>query len=267
MENKKHRKRNITLLIVLQGFVVLTIVAQLFHRNYYNVFLCVLTLALFNLPKFVGKKFNVELPSVLESIILLFIFSAEILGEIQSFYTIIPHWDTMLHVLNGFLMAAIGFAMIDILNNDPRFHINMSPYFVAFVAFCFSMTVGVLWEFFEFAVDSFLKYDMQKDKIITSFSSVALNPSGLNDPVKFGDVIKTVITYIENGEVKEYTVGGYLDIGIIDTMKDLLVNLIGAAVFSIIGIFYIKNRGKGNIAKNLIPKLKAANKENENQIE
>ena len=116
MENKKHRKRNITLLVVLQGLVVLTIVAQLYHKNYYNVFLCVLTLALFNIPKFVGKKFNVELPSVLESIILLFIFSAEILGEIQNFYTIIPHWDTMLHVLNGFLMAAIGFAMIDVFN-------------------------------------------------------------------------------------------------------------------------------------------------------
>ena len=256
MENKKHRKRNITLLVVLQGLVVLTIVAQLYHKNYYNVFLCVLTLALFNIPKFVGKKFNVELPSVLESIILLFIFSAEILGEIQNFYTIIPHWDTMLHVLNGFLMAAIGFAMIDVFNNDPRFHFNVSPYFVAFVAFCFSMTVGVIWEFFEFAVDSFLKYDMQKDSIITSFSSVRLNPSGLNEPLKFADISKTIITYMENDTIKEFSVKGYLDIGLMDTMKDLIVNLIGAAVFSVIGIFYIKNRGKRSVANYLIPKLK-----------
>ncbi len=65
------------------------------------------------------------------------IFSAEILGEIQSFYTIIPFWDTLLHTINGFMMAAIGFAMIDILNQSPNFHMNLSPIFVAFIAFCF----------------------------------------------------------------------------------------------------------------------------------
>lgn len=253
MEYKKHRKRNITLLIVLQGLVVLTIGAQIYHKNYYNVFLCVLTLALFNIPKIMDKKFNVKLPTVLESTILLFIYAAEILGEIQSFYTIIPHWDTLLHTLNGFIMAAIGFAMIDILNDDPRVHMNMSPHFVAFVAFCFSMTIGVLWEFFEFTVDTFLKYDMQKDFIVTSFSSVAINTSGLNDPVKLTDIVKTIINY---GNGQQYVINGYLDIGIRDTMKDLLVNLIGAAVFSVIGMFYIKHRGKGKIASSLIPTLK-----------
>lgn len=253
MENKKQRKRNITLLIVLQGLVVLTIGAQIYHRNFYNVFLCVLTLALFNIPKIIDKRFNVKLPTVLESTILLFIYAAEILGEIQSFYTIIPHWDTLLHTLNGFIMAAIGFVMIDILNDDPRVHMNMSPYFVAFVAFCFSMTIGVIWEFFEFGVDSFLKYDMQKDFIVTSFSSVAINPSGLNDPVKLTDITKTIINY---GNGQQYVINGYLDVGIRDTMKDLLVNLIGASVFSVIGMFYIKHRGKGRIASSLIPELK-----------
>lgn len=255
MEGKRHKKRNITLLIVLQGLVVLTIGAQIYHRNYYNVFLCVLTLALFNIPKFVDKKFNVELPTLLECTILLFIYAAEILGEIQSFYTIIPYWDTLLHTLNGFIMAAIGFAMIDILNDDPRVHMNMSPYFVAFVAFCFSMTIGVVWEFFEFGMDTLFRQDMQKDAIVNTFSSVLINPSGLNDSVRITDVAKTVIEY---GNGQTYVVNGYLDIGIRDTMKDLLVNLIGAAVFSVIGMFYIKHRGKGKLADSLIPKLKKA---------
>ena len=226
---KKHTKRNLTLLIMLQGFVVLTAAAQIYHRNYYNVFLCVLTLLLFNLPKIIDKKFNVKLPSTLESIILLFIFAAEILGEIQSFYTIIPYWDTMLHVLNGFIMAAIGFAMIDILNNDPRFHISMSQYFVAFVAFCFSMTIGVVWEFFEFTMDALFKYDMQKDYLLKTFSSVIINPTGLNDPIKLTDITKTVITHSGG----ESVIHGYIDIGIVDTMADLFVNLIGAAIFSV----------------------------------
>ena len=80
-------------------------------------------------------------------------------------------------------MAAIGFALIDILNQDPRFHINMSPFFVAFVAFCFSMTVGVVWEFFEFGMDQIFGMDMQKDFIVNAIHSATLNPNGLNGTV------------------------------------------------------------------------------------
>ena len=210
--------------------------------DYYSVFLCVLTLALFNIPYLVENWLKVDLPVVLESIILLFIFSAEILGEIGSFYTHIPWWDTMLHTLNGFLMAAIGFALIDILNNSPKFHITMSPLFVAFVAFCFSMTVGVVWEFFEFFMDYFALTDMQKDRMVTDISSVLINPSGLNDTIIIKDIESTAVT-LKDGTVQVFQ-GGYLDIGIIDTMKDLLVNLIGAVVFSVIGYFYIIGRNK-----------------------
>lgn len=156
------KKGRFVLLLVLQILVVLTMVAEIFNRNFYNVFLCLLTLVLFNIPRFVDLKLNIKLPTMLEVVILLFIFAAEILGEIQSFYTIFPYWDTVLHTINGFIMAAIGFALIDILNQDPRFHINMSPFFVAFVAFCFSMTVGVVWEFFEFGMDQIFGMDMQK---------------------------------------------------------------------------------------------------------
>ncbi len=91
-------------------------------------------------------------------------------------------------------MAAIGFAMIDILNQDPHFHINMSPLFVAFVAFCFSMTIGVIWEFFEYGMDQFFLTDMQKDWYVPNISSVLLNPSGLNDPI----IIKR---YYQNGHI------------------------------------------------------------------
>lgn len=101
------------------------------------------------------QTLGVTIPVGLETVILIFIFSAEILGEIHAFYVKIPIWDTVLHTTNGFLMAAIGFALIDLFNRSDRFSIKMSPYFVAFFAFCFSMTVGVLWEFFEFSMDWF----------------------------------------------------------------------------------------------------------------
>lgn len=186
--------------LVLQIFVVLTTISQFFHQNYNNVFLCLLTLILFNIPKIVEYRIHIELPTLLEVVILLFIFSAEILGEIHSFYTRIPHWDTMLHTLNGFLMAAIGFAMIDILNRDSRFHISMSPLFVAFVAFCFSMTIGVIWEFFEFSMDQLAGMDMQKDFIVSSVHSVALDPNGLNEVVSIPNIDQTVLYYTQNGE-------------------------------------------------------------------
>ncbi len=255
----RKRGRGIVYFILL-ALVIIVMVARAFRRDYYAVFLCVLTLLLFNIPRIVDRRFNVELPNVLETVILLFVFSAEILGEIGSFYTYISWWDSMLHTVNGFLMAAIGFALIDILNNSPKFHISLSPIFVALVAFCFSMTVGVVWEFFEFAMDSLTATDMQKDFFINGFSSVALNPSGLNNPIRLADITETVIRYTENGFPAEYVIsGGYLDIGIIDTMKDLIVNCIGAAVFSLIGYLYIIGRNKGIFAAKFIPRMKTKN--------
>lgn len=242
---------------ILIAAVVLMMVMRGLDGDYYSVFLGALTLALFNIPLIVDRTFNLKLPDLLEIIVLLFAFCAEILGEIGSFYTYISWWDTMLHTVNGFIMAALGFALIDLLNNSPKFHFNLSPLFVAFVAFCFSMTVGVIWEFFEFFMDTVCSMDMQKDSIVNSISSVMLNPSGLNSEIRISGITDTVIHYTKNGEQLEYLIeGGYLDIGIFDTMKDLIVNCIGAVVFSIIGYFYIVGRNKSNIAKKFIPQLK-----------
>lgn len=251
------RNRDLTIYVVLRLLVIATIIIQAIRGNYENVFLGILTLILFMIPTIVDKKLNIKLPNVLETIILLFIFSAEILGEIQNFYGIFPFWDTMLHTINGFLCAAIGFSLIDILNQSEEFHLKMSPIFVALVAFCFSMTIGVLWEFFEFGADTFFKMDMQKDRISSSISSVLINEEKKNMPIKIENIQEEVIKYNENGEIRELKVnGGHLDIGLKDTMKDLLVNFIGAVVFSIIGLLYIKNRDGYRFAENFIPTLK-----------
>ena len=103
------RKRTVAAVYVLLRFlVILTMVAQFFNGNYESVFLCLLTLVLFLLPTILERALMVDLPNTLEVIILLFIFSAEILGEISAFYTTFQGWDTILHTLNGFLCAAIG---------------------------------------------------------------------------------------------------------------------------------------------------------------
>ncbi len=246
---RENLKKRTTVELVLIALVVLSVVRQFFLGSYHNMFLGILTLILFMIPELIEKKVGVVIPTGLKSIILIFIFAAEILGEINAFYIKIPIWDTILHTTNGFLMAAIGFALIDLFNRSEKFSLKMSPYFVAFTAFCFSMTVGVVWEFFEFGMDWFFHTDMQKDWILPAISSVKLDPVGANNPVRV-----TIESVVINGE--EWNFGGYLDIGIVDTMKDLIVNFIGAVVFSVIGIVYLKQRGKGKLASALIPQVK-----------
>ncbi|MDR0858295.1 MAG: hypothetical protein LBN97_04620 [Oscillospiraceae bacterium] len=197
--NKKLQWVYRILYIIVFGIIIL----EVLNRAWYNVFLCVLTILLWSIPQFIERRAKINIPDTLEVIVLLFIFAAEILGELREYYSTYIYWDTMLHTTNGFLCAAIGLSLINIINNSPKFTFSLSPPFVIFVAFCFSMTVGVLWEFFEFGCDLFLGTNMQKDTILAD---------------------------------------GTIDIGLIDTMTDMFVNFLGAAVFSVIGFFFVKNQ-------------------------
>lgn len=209
MELREH-KSSFMVYLILRILVIVMLVLQVLNQNYENVFLCILTLLLLIVPSFVQVTFKIELPTTLEIIVLFFIFAAEILGEINEFYLLFPFWDTVLHTLNGFLAAAIGFSLVDLLNRSERTVFNLSPVFTAIVAFCFSMTIDQIRE-------------------------VMINGQPLG-------------------------VGGYLDIGLIDTMEDLFVNFIGAAVFSVIGFFYVRSRGKG-VAGIFIPRRKRAERD------
>ncbi|MBQ7399678.1 MAG: hypothetical protein IJW06_04355 [Clostridia bacterium] len=243
----KEHKVTFAVYVVLRLIVIAVLILSLINRRFENVFVCSLTLVLFLVPAFFQKNFGIQLPSTLEIIIMLFIFAAEILGEIGAYYVKVPLWDTMLHTTNGFLCAAIGFSLVDLLNRNNRFKFHLSPLYLSIVAFCFSMTIGVLWEMFEFGADMLFATDMQKDFVVTKISSVALDETLSNKAV----IVENISEVYINGE--PLGLGGYLDIGIIDTMKDLIVNFIGAVVFSVIGFFYVKSRGKSRFAKRFIP--------------
>ncbi len=245
---------------VLRLLVIVTMVLQIINGKYENAFICLLTLVLFVLPSILERKLRIEFPNTLEIIVLFFIFAANILGEIQEFYILVPHWDTWLHTINGFLFAAVGFSIINLLNEDKHVAMSLSPLSMAAVAFCFSMTIGVLWEFFEWFADLWLGFDMQKDTILSGISSVMLHPEGRNDPAAI-EGIKDVIVVLEDGTQVTLGLGGYLDIGLMDTMKDMFVNLIGAVVFSFIGYFYVKSKGEGKFARMFIPQVEDKKKE------
>ena len=235
--------------VVLRLIVVAELVLSILRGEYESAFICLLVLILFILPFFIQQNFGIQLPTTLEIIILLFIFAAEILGELEGYFITYPNWDTMLHTTTGFLCAATGFALIDILNRNSRIKFHLSPIYVALAAFCFSMTVGVLWEFFEFGMDRLFHLDMQKDTVVQSITSVMLDPTNSNTPVTIDGIHSVAV----NG--KDLGFDGYLDIGLYDTMEDLFVNFIGAVTFSVIGYFYIKHRGKRKLARAFIPTL------------
>ena len=263
MKNRKEKlkkvqpysnKTTLTVYLVLRGLIILIMVRAVLRGNYESVFLCALSLVLLILPSILQKRLYITLPSTLEIVILLFIFAAEILGELASFYVRVPNWDTMLHTVNGFLCAAVGFALVDMINRNERFSLKLSPVYLAIVAFCFSMTVGVLWEFFEFAADRFLGLDMQKDTVLSAIGSVALDPTMSNKVVRVKDIADVIIVH-SDGSQQTLGLGGYLDVGLFDTMKDLFVNFIGAVVFSVIGYFYVKQEGKSKFASRFIPRV------------
>ena len=231
---------------VLRFIVIVSLVLSCIRKDYESAWVCVLVLVLYMLPRIVQQNFHIELPSALEIIILVLIFAGEILGELRSYFIYFPHWDTLLHTTSGFVSAAFGYSMVDLLNRNKPEHIQLSPLYLALVSFCFSMTVGVIWEFFEFGMDNFFHMDMQKDTVIHAFSSVNLDPTASNIPVRVEDITDVAVNGTSLG------LGGYLDIGLYDTMEDLFVNFIGALTFSVIGYFSAKS-GKNSIAKNFVP--------------
>lgn len=257
----KHEKKypysnrsSLSVYLTLRALIILSMVRAVMRGDYQSVFLCALSLVLLILPSVFAHRLDLRLPGALEIVILLFIFAAEILGEINSFYVRVPHWDTMLHTINGFLCAAVGFALVDLLNRNDRFSLELSPKYLAITAFCFSMTVGVVWEFFEYGMDCLLGLDMQKDTIVHAIHSVALDPTNSNITVHIRDIADVIIVH-SDGTQQSLGIGGYLDVGIRDTMKDLWVNLIGAVTFSVIGYIATAHREKNTFASKFIPEV------------
>lgn len=251
MAYKETKRSSLAIYLILRFLVVICMILQVIRGDLNNALLCLLSLVLLFAPLFIQNKYEITLPDSLEISIYLFIFSAEILGEINNFYGIIPHWDTCLHTINGFLATAVGFSLVDLLNKNSK-DINLSPFYLCLVAFCFSMTIGILWEFFEYGGDKLVKFDMQKDTLITNISSVYINPDNENKPVVVDNIGKTEI-FDKDGKLLYVIDGGYLDIGLNDTMKDLFVNFIGALVFSFFAYIGLKNNKRSSVVKNFVP--------------
>ena len=197
-------------------FIIMTagvIAVSFLTTQWETLFSGLITLALFLLPTVFSKRTKIHIPTAFQIVILLFIFASMYLGELRDYFYRYAWWDSMLHSASAVMLAYIGFLLIFTLNKDKNINLKLSPFFISLFAFCFAMTVGVVWEIFEYAVDSFLGYNMQKAR---------------NLELIYGEFDTRL--------------------GLLDTMRDFIVNSIGALTVSIIGYCYSKRKMKNDNA-------------------
>ncbi len=182
---------------------------------------CLLGIVALFIPSIISKKWKIIIPSSMYMIYIIFLYAAIFLGEVRDFYYRIPHWDTILHTFSGAALGALGFSVVNLLNKQEKLKVNLSPFFVALFSLCFAIAMGVVWEIYEFSFDGLLGLNMQKFAL-------------------------------ENG------VNLVGRAALSDTMKDLIVDSIGALTTSILGYISLKYK-KGWIDKLLITENEKSN--------
>jgi len=165
---------------------------------------CLLGILVIHVPSILARRFHFELPVVLYTLYIIFLYCAIFLGEVRNFYYVIPFWDTILHAFSSLMLGFFGLMVISILNRDEHTVMNLSPLFVVMFAFCFAVTFNTIWEIYEFTIDSLMNLNMQK--YIAADGTVFIGHAAL-----------------------------------LDTMKDIIVDVSGAFVAAVIGYFSIKN--------------------------
>lgn len=174
---------------------------------------CALGLVVMFLPSLLEHRFNISIPSYMSVMYFVFLYCAIYLGEVRSFYYLIPRWDTFLHAMSAMMLGTLGFSLVSILNDSPGTRVNLSPYFVALFAFCFALTVGVLWEIYEFCFDGLLRMNMQKFRLENGVELVG----------------RAALT---------------------DTMEDMITDAIGALIVSIVGGLTLKKKSAQSASSN-----------------
>ena len=236
------------LLILLHGITLALLVRSLVAGQWGHVGLCVLCIALYALPALLGLVFRASIPPLLYGIAACFAAAANLGGEVSGFYLQFPFWDAALHFIWGVLAAVIGYSMPDLLSRKEGISRAMPKAVAVLLSVSFSMLIAVLWEFIEYAVDFWFHTDMQKDCWVNSIYSVFLQPEELNQAQQVD-----ISSIIVNGNPWP----AYLDIGLRDTMSDLLWTFIGAIPGAALVLTDYRHSGRSRILRSLLPRPKS----------
>lgn len=231
-------------LLILKALVTALMLQKLLAHKMVHAGLCFLTLLLYEIPLLL-RLFRMYTPPLFQITVALFATAANICGEMFEFYLTIPLWDSMLHIIWGFLASIVGVAFFDILSRRNGAIFSFSPGFLLMLALSFAGLTSIVWELFEYGMDTFFATDMQKDCYLSVVNSLLLNPDGINVPVS--EAIETVAV---NGSIWN----GYIDIGLHDTMTDILLNTIGS-LFSSLFIYFGQRKSRSALMfRSLMPR-------------
>lgn len=224
--------------LACQIFAVVTFFMLLSGKQYDRLLLAAGTVILALVPEMMERLFRYRISTPFY-LFCLFYAIGPMLGHCHNLYYLLPGWDKMLHIFGGVVFAVLGIHLFGRFAGEGRKKI----FFGALFALCFSMAVSVLWEFVEFAADRLFPVDMQSDTVIDSILSYSLG-NGLGVAGTFENITSVMV----NGEA--LPIAGYLDIGLMDTMWDMLLETIGGLAAA---VFYLIDKGRHSV---LMPREK-----------
>lgn len=248
-----YSKTTMFIYLVIKILIILILSTLMFKKELSDIFLCIAVFFLLDLPFYLSKKLKIKIPNCLIICSFVYLFFTQILGEVCHFYQLVPHWDSLVHFLNGFLSSSIGFSLIMLLNSR-KMVFKLSIPFIILNTICFASTVGLIWEILEYGADNILKLDSQNDRYINEINTITLDPKNEGDIISIKNIGYTILYDKDNIELIK--LDGYLDIGIHDTMKDLIVNTLGTITFVIFEYLYMVNNKKYYFMENFIIKRK-----------
>lgn len=235
--------------VLLNLIIIINAIIEIINGNITNIVICVVSIILLFFPNFLEKKLNIKVPYILKILIYFYIFGTQILGEVNHFYLRVKYWDKIFHGLHGVIGSSIGFSLVYLLNKNS-IHKVFKPFFVVLTAFCISISISVIWEVLEYTLDISFKTDSQNDRYIDSINTVYLDSKKEGNVIKIDDISYVVLYDKNNNELKK--LNGYLDIGLFDTMNDLIINIVTSLLFCFYSYWYLLNKEKYCVINNFV---------------
>ncbi len=173
---KIYEKVQVVFTIIMQLIFVLSFALGVFWRNWVAAFISLVAMVSIWLPIFFIKKRKIHIPISFTFFATLFIYASLFFGEIRDFYFRFWWWDSLLHFTSGIALGFVGFLIIySLYQNGP---LKSNPGIVALFSFCFALSLGALWEIFEFAMDSFFGLNMQKSGLVDTMWDLIMDALG-----------------------------------------------------------------------------------------
>ncbi|NLY55988.1 MAG: hypothetical protein GX058_05715 [Firmicutes bacterium] len=175
---KRNEKIRLAIYTILQLSIIIAGIIAIWDREWMNLAFAVFTLFIVNLPSIYERRFKIDIPDDFEVVLVIFIYAALFLGELNEFYFRFWWWDKVLHGVSGLIFGNMGYLIVSYLNQEKKLNVELTPFFVALFSFCFAVTIGAVWEIYEYAMDKFFGFFMQRGSLDDTMIDLILDTLG-----------------------------------------------------------------------------------------